>query len=57
MDINNISQQLTNYVKEETIQLIHLIFDDSEINKLYPDYLIKNNIIEKYFKINQKMIL
>ena len=51
MNINDISKELTNYVKEETLQLIHLIFDDSEINKLYPGLSDKkNNIIEKYFK-------
>ena len=53
MNISYISQELTKYIKEETIQLINLIFDDNDINAQNPGLSEKkNDIIEKYFKQN-----
>ena len=51
MNLIEISEQLSNFVRDETIQLIDLIFNDKEINNLYPGISDKKNIIiEKYFK-------
>ena len=51
MDLTDISCELHNFVKKETIELLELIFKNEELNQVYPGlYEKKNNIIEKYFK-------
>ena len=56
MNLSDISNELHNFVKQETIQLLDLIFTNEEINNLYPGLSDKKkDIIEKYFK--DKLIL
>ena len=50
MDIKEISNELHNFVKKETIELLELIFKNEDLNNLYPGLSdMKSSIIKKYF--------
>lgn len=56
MDIKEISNELHNFVKKETIELLELIFLNEELNVLYPGLSDKKiNIIDKYFNKNKDL--